>query len=151
MQLSHVVNSLEASVETQLRVAGPEVAEAGAQLMAALQPAIRQALIDVATMAATEVSSQLELYKVDVRLVDGDPELAVSEDLSDVPPPPTPPGSSSTEARITLRLPEYLKEIITEAAEGAGDSVNAYVVDALRTSAKARKSGRGRRHIEVDL
>jgi predicted HicB family RNase H-like nuclease len=34
-----------------------------------------------------------------------------------------------------LRIPGYLKEIISEAAKSAGDSVNSYVVDALRTAA----------------
>lgn len=151
MQLTHAINSLEASVETQLAVAGPEVAEAGTQLMAALQPAIRQILIDVVTMAATEVSSQLDHQNVEVRLVDGDPELVVTEDGSAMPPPPTPPGASETEARITLRIPEYLKEVITEAAGISGESVNAYVVDALKSSSKTRKSGGTRRRIEVDL
>lgn len=151
MQLAHVINSLEASVETQLRIAGPEMAEAGAQLMAALQPAIRQALIDVASMAATEVSSQLELHNVELRLVEGDPELVVSNTVTTSPPPPPPPGASDTEARITLRLPEYLKEIIAEAAGSTGDSVNAYVVDALRAAAQAKKAAGGRHRIEVEL
>ena len=80
MQLSHAVSGFENAVETQLRVAGPEMAEAGVQLMAALQPAIRQTLMDVVAMAATEVSSQLATQNVDIRLVDGDPELIVVDD-----------------------------------------------------------------------
>jgi uncharacterized protein (DUF1778 family) len=42
------------------------------------------------------------------------------------------------EARITLRVPAYLKDLITEAAEGAGDSVNTFVVETLRTKAHER-------------
>ncbi len=119
--------------------------------MAALQPAIRQTLIDVVTMAATEVSSQLTGQNVDVRLVEGDPELVVSDDGSEIPAPPPPPGASDTEARITLRLPEYLKEIITEAAGVSGESVNTYVIDALKSSSKTRRAGGTRRRMEVDL
>lgn len=151
MQLSHAINSLEASVETQLRVAGPDVAEAGAQLLAALQPAIRQTLVEVATMAAAEVSSQLPTQNVDVRLVDGDPELVVSAPDVGASAPPPPPGASDSETRITLRLPEYLKQIIAEAAGSSGDSVNSYVVDALKTAAQAQKGRGARRRIEVDL
>lgn len=151
MQLSHAIASLEASVETQLRVAGPDVAEAGAQLMAALQPAIRQTLIDVVTMAATEVSSQLDTQAVEVRLADGDPELVVADDSSGIPTPPPPPGASDTEARITVRLPEYLKEIIAEAAGASGESVNTFVIDALKSSSKTRRAGGTRRRIEVDI
>ena len=150
MQLAHAIASLEASVETQLRVAGPEAAEAGAQLMAALQPAIRQTLIDVVTMAATEVSSQLDRHIVDVRLVEGDPELVVSDDRSARTAEPQ-HRDADTETRITLRLPEYLKEIITKAANVSGDSVNAYVIHALKDSSKSRKSGASRHRIELDL
>jgi predicted HicB family RNase H-like nuclease len=40
-----------------------------------------------------------------------------------------------------VRLPGYLKDLISSEAENAGDSVNSYVVDVL--SSKARRS-RGR-------
>lgn len=143
MQLSHAISGLENAVEAQLRVAGSETAEIGSQLLNALRPAIRQTLLDVVTMAATEVSSQLPGSRVEVRLVEGDPELIVAEDASSVPPPP--PPADEDEARITLRLPGYLKELIAEAAAGSGDSLNAFVVEALRS--KAHGSGRpGSRH-----
>jgi hypothetical protein len=149
MQLSHAVTGLENAVEAQLRVAGPESAEIGAQLLNALRPAIRQTLMEVVTMAATEVSSQLPGHRVEIRLVEGDPELMVSEDPGAVPPPPPPPGAEDDEARITLRLPGYLKDLIAEAAAGSGDSVNAFVVDALRS--RAQTSGRGGRRHQTTL
>ena len=153
MQLSHVVASLEEAVETQLRLAGPDAAEAGSHFMAALMPAIRESMMNVASMAATEVSSQLPSQKVEVRLVDGDFELVVSEDVSATPPPPpAPPGEDESEARITLRLPPYLKDLIADAAETSGDSVNAYVVDSLRSSAgQSKKSGMTRHRTTIEL
>lgn len=151
MQLSHAIIGLENAVETQLRVAGPEAAEIGNQFMAALKPAIRQAMMDIVTMAATEVSSQLAGQRVEVRLVDGDPELAVVGDGSSVPPPPPPPGEDDDEARITLRLPTYLKELIAEAASQEGDSVNAFVVDTLRSSAQSKKGGATRHRATIEL
>lgn len=145
MQLSHAIAGLEAAVENQLRVAGPEAAEIGDQLMSALQPAIRQALMDVVSMAATEVNSQLAAHSVEVRLVDGDPELTVTDDPNATTPPP-PPGASDDEARITIRLPEYLKDLISEAASVEGDSVNAFVVDTLRSQTHTKKKGGTTRH-----
>lgn len=143
MQLSHAINNLETAVDTQLRVADPEIAAAGNQLMAALKPAITQTMMDVVAMAVSEISSQLDGQTIDIKLVEGDPELVVNEDPSAVPPPPPPPttGSEEDEARITVRLPGYLKELISSEAEGAGDSINSYVVDVL--SSKARRSGKG--------
>jgi len=143
MQLSHAMTSLESAVETQLRVAGPEIAEAGAQLMAALKPAITQTMMEVVSMAVAEISSQLETQTVDIKLVDGDPELAVRDDPSALPPPPPSPpqgGDDTDEARITVRLPGYLKDLIASEAEDAGDSVNSYVVDVLSSKAQRRRS-----------
>lgn len=149
MQLSHALTNLESAVENQLRMAGPEIAEAGTQLMAALKPAITQAMMEVVTMAVTEISSQLDTQTIDIKLVDGDPELVVNEDPSAVapPPPPPPPGSEDAdEARITVRLPGYLKDLIANEAETAGDSINSYVVDVLSNKARRRHPSHGTHH-----
>lgn len=145
MQLSHAITNLESAVDTQLRIAGPEVAEAGTQLMAALKPAITQAMMEVVGMAVTEISSQLDVQTVDIKLVDGDPELVVRDDPNAVPPPPPSPPSGADdadEARITVRLPGYLKDLISSEAEVSGDSINAYVVDVLSNKTR-RKSSTG--------
>ncbi len=131
MQLSQAIAGLEAAVDTQLSVAGPEASELGAQLMAALQPAIERTLTDILCMAAAEISSQLPGHNVDVKLVDGQPELVVTSES----PLPPPHAEDDTEARITVRLPAYLKDLIAEAASTSGDSVNSFVIDALRNQA----------------
>jgi hypothetical protein len=151
MQLSQAINGLEAAVETQLRVAGPEAAELGAQLMAALQPAIRQSLVDVACMAAAEISSQLTDQRVEVRLTEGDPELLVTTDGTRPPLPPPPPGVDDDEARITLRLPSYLKDLITDAAASTGDSVNGFVVEALRSKAGEASKSSSKTHLVTTI
>jgi len=144
MQLTQATFRLEAAVEAQLRMGAAELVSVGAELLEVLRPAVRQAMMDVVEMAAQEVNGQLVGHRVDIRLVDGDPELVVSPDESRIPPPPSPPGpgaTSDTEARITLRLPGYLKDLIAEAADGAGDSVNTFVIDALRSRAYERAPG----------
>lgn len=148
MQLSHAITNLESAVETQLRVAGPEMAEAGAQLMAALKPAITQSMMEVVNMAVTEISSQLDTQTIDIKLVDGDPELVVSDDPSATPPspPPSDGNEDADEARITVRLPGYLKDLIANEADSAGDSINSYVVDVLNSKARRRHASRGTHH-----
>jgi hypothetical protein len=150
MQLSLAVAGLENAVETQLRVAGTEVAEAGTQLMAALQPAIRQTLMDVVVMAAAEISSQLATQKVDVRLVDGDPELAVVDDSAEMPTSP-PSDGDIDEARITIRLPGYLKDLVADAASTSGDSVNTFVIDTLKSQTRTTKGGATRHRATIEL
>jgi hypothetical protein len=144
MQLTQATFRLEAAVEAQLRMGAAELVSVGAELLEVLRPAVKQAMMDVVEMAAQEVNGQLVGHRVDIRLVDGDPELVVSPDDSRIPPPPSPPGpgdTSDTEARITLRLPGYLKDLIAEAADVAGDSVNTFVIDALRSRAYDRAPG----------
>jgi hypothetical protein len=145
MQLSHAITNLESAVEVQLRVAGPEIAEAGAQLMAALKPAITQAMMEVVNTAVAEISSQLDTQTIDIKLVDGDPELVVQDDPASAPPAPPsrPPGSEDAdEARITVRLPGYLKDLITNEAETSGSSLNSYILD-LVTEKTRRRSPTG--------
>lgn len=151
MQLEHTMVGLEAAVENQLRVVGPDVAEVGAQLMAALKPAIQQSLMQVVNMAAEEVSSQLSGQRVEIRLVDGEPELAVVADGTSAPPPPPPHADQDDEARITVRLPSYLKDLIADAAGDAGDSINTYVVEALRGQAQPRRGGVTRHRTTIDI
>lgn len=149
MQLSHAITNLESAVETQLRVAGPDVAEAGTQLMAALKPAIKESMMEVIDMAVAEITSQLDTQTIDIKLVDGDPELVVNEDPSAAAHPPPPPPDAegdADEARITVRLPGYLKDLIANEAETAGDSINSYVVDVLSTKARKRHASHGSHH-----
>jgi len=87
-------------------------------------------------------------------LVDGDPELVVHDDPSAAPPPPPPHaagGEDDDEARITVRLPGYLKDLIASEAETAGDSVNSYVVDLLSNKARRRRSPRNQTKTTLEL
>ncbi len=137
MQISHLMVGLEQQVDNQLRFADPERSAMIGEILGVITPAVRQTMFEVVEAAVAEINSQLSGQRVEIKLVDGDPELIVDREA--VPPPPPPPGAPDPddfdEARITLRIPGYLKEVIAEAAKSAGDSVNSYVVDALRTTA----------------
>ncbi len=150
MQLTQTEQLMEAAVQAQLRLANPDLASLGADLLDVLRPALRQAIMEVVEMAAQEVNGQLVGQRVEVRLGDGDPELRVRSDESRVPPPPPDAEAGDAEARITLRVPAYLKDLITEAAEGAGDSINSFVVETLRTKAYERGSSNSVRRT-IDL
>lgn len=139
MQTEPILDAIEEAVETQLAVGdgGDAVEEAAVALMAALRPAIQQAAFRLAEQAAAEVEAQLQGYSVSVVLEEGEPALLVREDA--------PRGAIATEdlsARITLRLPDALKDELESAAGAAGDSMNAYVVKALSSRAARRTSRR---------
>ncbi len=72
-------------------------------------------------------------------VIDGDPTLRVAESTSAEPRT----DGEDFVSRITLRLPPSLKELVEGAADRAGESVNAWVVDALgRGARKGAKSGK---------
>lgn len=141
MHLAPVLTTLEAAVSTQLAVAGadPTMEAAASQLLAALEPALKQVGMELAQQAAEEVGAQLGDRTVDVLMVDGEPQLRVSQ--------PSDPEPSTMEedfdARITLRLPPSLKGLVETAADETGDSINTWVVKTLTSGArKSTKVGR---------
>lgn len=144
MHLDHVFIEIESAVDNQVRIGAPELAEVAAELMLALRPALERTIIGVVEEAATEVSAQLIGQRVDVRLDNGSPVLVVTdENRRDRPADP-----QELEARVTLRLPSSLKTLIEESASTSGDSINTWVVDALRTRAGRRTAGS---HVEETI
>jgi hypothetical protein len=135
-----VLTEIEAALTGQLRLAGDNAAaaEAGATLLAALQPALARAAFRLAEQAAHEVEAQLPDHEVNVILDDGEPAIRIRPVEADVRF-----SSDDLEARLTLRLPKGLKSELEEAAGTAGDSINAYVIKALSTAGRTgRRTGR---------
>jgi hypothetical protein len=134
---------LEEALSRQMALAGddPAVAAAADSLLAALGPAVRQLVTNIAEQAAAEVGAQLPGHTVNVVLSDGEPSVSVRPDEST--------GARFTpedlEARLTVRLPEQLKAVLEDAAAEAGDSVNSYVIRTLSTSTAGERTRVGRR------
>lgn len=136
MDIDSVVGQVNALVYGQLRMAGddPAIEAAGEAILAAIEPAIRQAGMSLAEQAAAEVGSQLPDRKVEVVLAEGQPSLVVrgTDDSITV-------TTEDLDARMTVRLPEELKDELELAAQGMGDSVNTFVVRALSGTTRAGK------------
>jgi hypothetical protein len=144
-----VINSVQAAIVNQSAVgsADPVIEAAVAQLVEALGPALRIAALELAEQAAAEVGAQLPEHTVDVVLSDGDPMLRIADSGTAEPRL----GSEDLDARLTLRLPPSLKALIEDAAGNVGESVNGWVVDALRKRAKGKERGRGQFNQGFDL
>ena len=138
-----LTSKLEAAIERQLQVAGdqPEVTAAAEAILAVLEPALGEAALDLAGQVAAEVTGQLPDHEIDVVVVEGEPELRVR---SEAPETITIGSGEPLDARITLRLPPQLKEMIERAADDRGESVNAWLVRSLSgvTTTSSRRSGR---------
>lgn len=141
MDAEGLLRELEAAIETQLRIAaGDEAVMAAADsLLAALAPAVREAVRSLAEQAAAEVGAQLPDQTVDVVIADGEPTLVVRTVRE-----PVTVSTEDLEARLTVRLPNELKQHLEVAAGEMGDSINTYVVKTLteRTKRSTRRQGR---------
>jgi hypothetical protein len=130
------------SLREQLADAAPstELRRSAEQLAGSLDAATRLCLMEALSDAAAEVTSKLNNAIVEVRLRGRDPEMVVTQVAQPEPETaatePAAPGmaelwGSGDVARITLRLPEGLKESVERTAAAEGISVNAWLVRAI--------------------
>ena len=140
MQTTAVLHNLESSLQNQLALVTDPAIEAGGQaVLNSLHPALKEAAMEIVNQAADEVRAQLPGHTVEVVLADGEPSLRITSDESGAAP-----VEGEFGARITLRLPDSIKDIVERAASDSGDSVNAWVVKTLAGRASGSKSGRRR-------
>jgi hypothetical protein len=159
MDITRFVESLRRDLTGAAEAAGPDGHAAAERILMALEPAVRLTVMEVLAQAAAEISADLPVGVVEVRLRGRDPELVVDVPAAPVPPtPPTPPTPPSPPepgdpelgdeeiARITLRLPESVKARAEEFAARSGHSLNAWIVGALRAATDQRSV-----NVDIDL
>lgn len=136
MDIEIIVEQFRRTAQEQLRIAGddPSVVAAGEAVILSLEPALRLAAMTLAEQAAAELTAQLPDHTVDVVLADAQPTLVLRDVGGAVAI-----STEDLDARMTVRLPEELKDDLETAASDLGDSVNTFVVKALAGSAEALK------------
>jgi hypothetical protein len=141
MQLQRFIDSLKADLTAVAELGDETTADAAGRLVLTLQASVGLRLLDALSEAAQELNDKLPSGHVEVRLTGQDPEFVY---VGDEPEAPAAAADEAFTARITLRLPEGLKETIEKAASREGVSVNTYIVRALgraSTSAPTQQSG----------
>jgi hypothetical protein len=142
MQIDGVIQALR---EDLVRVAalGDESTTRAADLLSvAIEASLGRRIQDVLAEAALELNNQLDSAHVEVRIAGRDLQLVVVQEDGSVPEP----VDEAFSARITLRLPESLKQRIESAANRDGASVNTWLVQALQRSLEPRRSMSGSRN-----
>lgn len=151
MELTPYVASLNSALVTSAQTSSPEVREAAERLAHGMEPAIRLTFMEMASDVAAEVTARLDGDVVDVRLRGGNPEIvvdrrAVSDEAPTTPygtppvpptaplPPQPPVDDDGGTSRISLRLPDYLKSQVDEAAAAEGVSVNTWLIRAAQSA-----------------
>jgi hypothetical protein len=154
MDLSPYLDQLRRDLAASAAAGSAEVARAGELLGTALEASARLCLMEALADAAAEITASSGAVNVEVRLRGRDAHLVVSENEPETEPPgypaaPPPPGSAGAPAdsgdlaRITLRLPEALKEQVERAAGSDGTSVNSWLVRAITQALAGGRPGPG--------
>ncbi|HEY7704988.1 MAG TPA: toxin-antitoxin system HicB family antitoxin [Acidimicrobiia bacterium] len=145
MQLASVLDGLERSIEAQLALVAsdPAMEEAGRALLGVLTPTFKEAAMSIVQQAVEEVGSQLPGHRVEVVLSEGEPSIRVTSEQSE-----SVITDEDLVARLTLRLPPSIKEVVETAAAQSGESVNTWVVKTLSGKARVREQS-GRRVSET--
>lgn len=134
MELSPYLDTLRRELASAAAPGGPEVARAAELLGGSLEAPTRLLLLEALSDAAAEITSRLGDASVDVRLRGREAQFVVTRGEPAAAQGVAPPAAGPAEgdlARITLRLPEALKEAVERAAAAEGISVNAWLVRAI--------------------
>lgn len=145
MDITPYVDSLQRDLAAAADAAGAEARDAAQRMAYALDPSLRLVLMEALSQAAAEITAELPSGSVDVRLKGRELEFVVDHAAVPTPPaPPAPPAPTGepeesedgSVVRITLRLPEALKNRAEELAAAAGQSLNTWLVAAARRAAR---------------
>jgi hypothetical protein len=135
MELSPYLHDIAADLDKVTALADEPTREIAGRLVSALESSLRMALVRAVSDALAIVSAELDGVTAMVRLDGGDPVIVV--DASAQAPSETPPSPDEGDegARITVRLPQSLKERAEIRAAEADQSLNAWIVQAIRRAA----------------
>ena len=147
MELTPFVERLRQDLSDAAAAGGAEAQAAAERLALALDPATRMMLLEALSQAAAEITGALDHDAVDVRMSGREPEFVVTHlepgRATRAARPARTAGSPEPEddsqSRITLRLPESVKARAEEAANRIGQSLNAWLVDAVRDALDGRR------------
>lgn len=146
MELSQYVESVQEQLARTAALADDRAQEVAQQLGSSLDSALRLALIQALSDAAAEISNQTG-DRIEVRMSGQGPEFVISAGEpteSDVEAGEEAYDPEEPQARISLRLPQPLKNRIDELAATEGVSVNTWLTrNAMRGVRRANRPGRG--------
>jgi hypothetical protein len=142
MQIEGYVQALRDDLARVAAVGDESTARAAELLAVALEASLGRRLQEALGEAALELSGQLDSGRVEVRIAGGDPELVYVRDEESAA---AEPADEAFTARITLRLPESLKNKLEALAGSSGVSLNTWIVQTLARGAEPRTSSGGSR------
>ena len=142
MQIDGHINALREELQRVASLGDEKTAHAAELLSVALESSLARRLQDILAEAALELNTQLADGHVEIRIAGRDLEFVVVREDDDAPDA----VDEAFSARITLRLPESLKQRIESSASREGASVNTWLVQALQRAVEPRRTSSSSRN-----
>jgi predicted DNA binding CopG/RHH family protein len=143
MQIDGHINALREELQRVASLGDEKTHQAAELLAVALESSLARRLQDILAEAALELNNQLADGHVEIRIAGRDLELVLVREDDSAPEA----VDEAFSARISLRLPESLKQRIESSASREGASVNTWLVQVLQRAVEPRRpssSGRNR-------
>jgi predicted HicB family RNase H-like nuclease len=149
MDLTPYIATLREDLTTAAAAGDDHTRRTAAVLSAALEPAVRLAIMNALSDLAAEVTASLDDHVVSLRLDGRDVQVVVTATAPSDEPAAEEPAESAFDpngdiSRITVRLMEELKAKAEQAASAQGQSLNAFVAQAVQGALHNQHRGGGR-------
>jgi hypothetical protein len=135
MQIDGLIQALREDLVRVAALGDEKTSRAADLLSVAIEASLGRRIQDALAEAALELNDQLESAHVELRIAGRDLQLVLVREDGTAPEQ----ADEAFSARITLRLPESLKQRVVTAATREGASVNTWLVQALQRAVEPRR------------
>jgi HicB-like protein involved in pilus formation len=142
MQIDGLIQALREDLVRVAALGDEKTSRAADLLSVAIEASLGRRIQDALAEAALELNEQLDSAHVELRVAGHDLQLVLVREDGTVPEQ----ADEAFSARITLRLPESLKQRVESAAAREGASVNTWLVQALQRAVESRRTSSSSRN-----
>ena len=144
MDLNPYLAAVAVDLEKATALADDATKEITTRVAVAVEPALRLAMTQLLADAAAQLTGELGTAVVTVRMDGREPVLHVQAQAAAAAEPtasePLVGADDEGTARVTVRLPEQLKRRAEGLAQAAEQSLNTWIVQAVRRAAQAPRT-----------
>jgi hypothetical protein len=132
MQLTPYLEAVARDLDRATALADEQTRELTHRVASVIEPGLRLAMVQLLSDVAAQLTAELDGPVITIRMEGRDPSWHIVRDEATLVAHDAEPGAEDNSARVTVRLPEGVKKRAEVAAQNAGQSLNTWIVQALR-------------------
>jgi hypothetical protein len=132
MQLTPYLEAIARDLDRATALADDSTRELTQRVVSVLEPGLRLAMVQLLSDGAAQLTAELGGPVISIRMEGREPSWHIARDDSPSASPTTSESEDESTARVTVRLPEALKRRSESAAQSSGQSLNTWIIQALR-------------------